>query len=51
MLENHVEALFRFVGPNEPVRLPNGPYRDLYGPDAPVWNPAAVRAPTLVVRG
>ena len=21
-----------------PVRLPNGPYRDLYGPDSPVWD-------------
>ena len=51
VLEDHVEALFRFVGPKEPVRLPNGPYRDLYGPDAPVWKPAAVRAPTLVIRG
>lgn len=50
-LEDHVEALFRFVGPNEPVRLPNGPYRDVYGPDAPVWEARAVSAPTLVVRG
>ncbi len=51
VLENHVDALFRFVGPTEEVRLPNGPYRDLYGPDSPVWKPEAVRAPTLIIRG
>ena len=51
VLEAHVQALFRFVGPDEPVRLPNGPYRDLYGEDAPVWSPEAVTAPTLVLRG
>lgn len=51
VLDAHVDALFRFVGPDEPIRLPNGPYRDLYGPDAPVWDPSRVTAPTLVVRG
>ena len=51
VLEAHVQALFRFVGPDETVRLPNGPYRDLYGPDAPVWKASAVRAPTLIMRG
>ena len=51
VLEEHVAALFRFVGANEVVRLPNGPYRDLYGEDAPIWDPASIRAPTLVVRG
>lgn len=45
-----VKALFRF-DEDGVLRLPNGPYRDLYGPDAPVWDPARVRAPTLVVRG
>lgn len=46
----YVEQLFRFVEGDE-LRLPNGPYRDVYGPDAPVWRPEAVRAETLVVRG
>ena len=51
VLDAHIEALFRFVGPQEALRIPNGPYRDLYGPDAPVWNAGAVRAPTLIIRG
>ncbi|MEO1337352.1 MAG: alpha/beta fold hydrolase, partial [Myxococcota bacterium] len=51
VLEAHVDALFRFVGPDELVKLPNGPYRDLYGPDAPVWSAEQVRAPTLIIRG
>lgn len=46
----YVERLFRFVDGDE-LRLPNGPYRDVYGPDAPVWRPEGVTAPTLVVRG
>ncbi|MGF1511160.1 MAG: alpha/beta hydrolase [Myxococcota bacterium] len=45
-----VESLFRFES-NDRLRLPNGPYRDLYGPDGPVWLPERVRAPTLVIRG
>ncbi|MEM7676272.1 MAG: alpha/beta fold hydrolase, partial [Myxococcota bacterium] len=51
VLQAHVDALFRFAGPNQPVRLPNGPYMDLYGPEAPVWSAAKVIAPTLIVRG
>lgn len=46
----YVERLFRFVE-GDVLRLPNGPYRDVYGPDAPVWDASSVRAPTLVVRG
>ena len=45
-----VEALFRFEA-GDVVRLPNGPYRDLYGPDAPVWDARAVTAEVLVIRG
>jgi alpha-beta hydrolase superfamily lysophospholipase len=45
-----VEALFRFT-PEGPLRLPNGPYRDLYGPDGPAWDASAVRAEVLVIRG
>lgn len=50
VLEAHVDALFRFTKGGE-LRLPNGAYRDIYGPDAPVWNPRTVRAKTLVIRG
>lgn len=46
----YVERLFRFVEGDE-LRLFNGPYRDVYGEDAPVWDPALVKAPTLVIRG
>jgi pimeloyl-ACP methyl ester carboxylesterase len=45
-----VEALFRFE-PGDVLRLPNGPYRDLYGPDAPIWNARAVTAEVLIIRG
>lgn len=47
--QEHVGAMFRFSGPS--VRLPNGPYRDIYGPDAPVWDAAKIRAPVLIIRG
>lgn len=48
--DEFVSSLFRFTtGPE--LRLPNGPYRDLYGEDAPIWDPAKVRAPVLVLRG
>ena len=50
VLEAHVDALFRFTK-GDVLRLPNGAYRDLYGEDAPVWNPRTVRAHTLVIRG
>lgn len=49
--EAYVQALFRFVPEAQPLQLPNGPYRDVYGEDAPVWSPEAVQAETLVVRG
>ncbi len=49
--EAYVERLFSSVPPGKPLLLPNGPYRDLYGEDAPVWRPERVRAPTLVLRG
>jgi len=48
--DEHIDAMFRFAGGDD-LRLPNGPYRDIYGPDAPIWDPAAIRAPTLVIRG
>lgn len=50
VLEAHVEALFRYAGPDG-LRLSNGPYMDIYGPKGPVWDPRGVRAPTLVLRG
>jgi len=45
-----VEQLFRFEA-NDVLRLPNGAYRDLYGPDAPVWPAASVTADVLILRG
>jgi len=45
-----VESMFRFID-GDRLRLPNGPYRDIYGPDAPIWKAAAVRAQTLIFRG
>lgn len=45
-----VDALFRFEA-GDTLRLPNGPYRDLYGPDAPVWDAGAVTAEVLIIRG
>ncbi len=50
VLEDHVTALFRFTKGDE-LRLPNGPYQDLYGADAPIWDAAKITASTLVVRG
>lgn len=46
----YVERLFRFAK-GDVLRLPNGPYRDIYGPDAPVWAPERVTADTLIIRG
>lgn len=46
-----VEALFRFTPEGAPLRLPNGPYRDLYGPDGPVWDPSEFPGAALIVRG
>lgn len=50
VLDEFIRGMFRFTE-GEELRLPNGPYRDLYGEDAPVWDPRGVQAPTLVVRG
>lgn len=46
----HLDAMFRWA-PSGVLRLPSGPYRDIYGPEAPIWSAAKVTAPTLVVRG
>jgi pimeloyl-ACP methyl ester carboxylesterase len=46
----HLAAMFRFA-PQGELRLPNGPYRDLYGPDAPLWDAAKIRAAVLIIRG
>ena len=46
----HIESMYRFnTGPD--LRLPNGPYADIYGPDAPIWDPEKIRAEVLVLRG
>lgn len=45
-----VEALFRFA-PGDVLRLPNGPYLDLYGPESPTWRANPVTAEVLIVRG
>ncbi len=50
VLKKHVEALFRFSSGDQ-LKLPNGPYSDIYGEDAPIWDAALVQAPTLVIRG
>ena len=57
VLEAYVAALYRFTKtstrplPDRTVKLPNGPYRDLYGPEAPIWSPQKVTVATLVIRG
>lgn len=50
VLDAHVAALFRFAD-GDTLVLPNGPYRDLYGDDAPVYDAKKIRAHTLIVRG
>lgn len=50
VLDEHVDALFRFTE-GDALRLPNGPYRDIYGEDAPQWDASRITADTLVVRG
>jgi pimeloyl-ACP methyl ester carboxylesterase len=50
VLEEFVQELFRFAK-GEELMLPNGPYLDLYGEEAPIWEAAKIEAPTLVVRG
>lgn len=49
-LKAHVRELFRFTE-GDTLRLPSGPYRDIYGEDAPVWDPAKICARTMVLRG
>lgn len=51
VLDLHVQALFEFANPQGELLISNGPYLDIYGEDAPIWDPALVRAPTLVLRG
>jgi pimeloyl-ACP methyl ester carboxylesterase len=48
--DESVSSLFRFTTGGV-LRLPAGPYRDLYGADAPVWDARKIVAPVLVVRG
>ncbi|MBK8011560.1 MAG: alpha/beta fold hydrolase [Deltaproteobacteria bacterium] len=52
VLEEIATGMFRFSAENErELRLPNGPYRDIYGVDAPVWSARRIEAHTLVLRG
>lgn len=51
VLDRYVAGMFRFSKDAQAVRLPRGPYRDIYGPSAPVWRPEKVKVPTLVLRG
>lgn len=46
----HINAMFRFTK-NEDLRLPNGPYQDIYGAGSPIWDAGKVRSPTLIIRG
>ena len=48
--EEHLELMFRFASGDE-LAMPNGPYRDIYGPEAPLWDAAKIRAEVLIVRG
>lgn len=47
----YVQKLFRFESNPDVLILPNGPYRDIYGPDAPIWTPSLIESPTLIIRG
>lgn len=51
VLEASRDALFAGLPKGAPIRLPSGPYRDLYGEDAPVWEAGRVCASTLILRG
>ncbi len=51
VLDLHVQQLFQYAEPDGRLRISNGPYFDIYGPEGPVWDPANVRAPTCVLRG
>jgi pimeloyl-ACP methyl ester carboxylesterase len=48
--DEFVASLFRFTTGDE-VRLPNGPYADIYGEDAPLWDAKKIVSPVLVLRG
>lgn len=48
--EEHIGLMFRFVKGDE-LALPNGPYRDIYGPEAPLWDASRIRAEVLILRG
>ncbi len=51
VLDLHVQALFQYAAKDGALRLSNGPYFDIYGEDAPIWDAAKVRARTLILRG
>jgi pimeloyl-ACP methyl ester carboxylesterase len=51
VIDDHLAQLFRFADGNGDAWLPSGPYRDLYGEDAPVWDARKIVAPVLIVRG
>ena len=46
----HINTMFRF-NKSKTLKLPNGPYRDIYGPDAPIWDATQIKVPTLIIRG
>jgi pimeloyl-ACP methyl ester carboxylesterase len=46
----HINAMFRFNN-GKTLRLPNGPYRDIYGTEAPIWDANEIKVPTLIIRG
>ena len=46
----HINAMFRFTKTSE-LRLPNGPYQDIYGESAPIWDAGKIQGPTLIIRG
>jgi pimeloyl-ACP methyl ester carboxylesterase len=48
--DEFVASLFRF-DKREVLRLPSGPYLDIYGDDAPIWDAHKIAAPVVVLRG
>jgi len=46
----HIFAMFRF-SKGKTLRLPNGPYKDIYGEDAPIWDAKKIKVPVLIIRG
>lgn len=49
--KEHLDAAYRFTPDGETLRLPNGPYADIYGGDSPIWDAGRITAPVLIVRG